>query len=132
MFLFALPNVSIASAGTPCFRRTWRLTSVWPTRSADRDRTGVGDLRHQYLLDEPLVVQFGRRERPNIDPATKHHGYICRREWIGDNPQIRRPPQQGRARGPGQPGEAGNDERGRDQSPSATKPDGAAARRRES
>src|SRR5580704_10550916 len=49
-------------------------------RSADRDRTGVGDLRHKYLLDEPLVVQFGRRERPNIDPATKHHGYICRRE----------------------------------------------------
>src|SRR5262249_13116416 len=97
---------------------------------ADRYRTSVGDLRHQYLFDEPLVIQFGRRERPNIEPTTKHHDDICRREWIGDSPQIHGFLQQRRTHDPDQPRKASYEERGRGRSTSAPKPDRAAARRR--
>src|SRR5262249_45580819 len=61
---------------------------------------------------------------------TKHHDDICRREWIGDSPQIHGFLQQRRTHDPDQPRKASYEERGRGRSTSAPKPDRAAARRR--
>ena len=88
VFLFAVPNVSIASAGTPNFKSISRFSSLCDGITPMLTARSSGWLRDQDLIGKTSSPQLRRYERPGCKPSAEDYNRVRATYGIRDDPKV--------------------------------------------